>query len=177
MLFQWSLVFEGWIHQGPRTETISSSSHNSRLNNRTQPNTTAQFIPLPLYQTEPHRSTLLYDFPLVPRPITLPMRKTADAKKKNSVNKRINVYHDKACTDHKWIQWSSRPSITRFQSKTSQHLCWCIPPFYSLYSAVYLVPTVFPTQDVQTVGANNLLRNLISHANLISCTLFKVCLI
>lgn len=29
------------------------------------------------------------------------------------------------------------------------------------------------SQDVQTVGANDLLRNLISHTNLISYTLFK----
>lgn len=36
-----------------------------------------------------------------------------------------------------------------------------------------LVPAVFMSQDVQTVGANNLLRNLISHTNLISYTLFK----
>lgn len=41
-------------------------------------------------------------------------------------------------------------------------------------AAVCLVLTAFsPSQDVQTVGANNLLRNLISHTNLISCTLFK----
>lgn len=38
MLFQWSLVFQRWIHQRPRTETISSSSHNGKLNKGTQHN-------------------------------------------------------------------------------------------------------------------------------------------
>lgn len=42
-----------------------------------------------------------------------------------------------------------------------------------LYSTLYLGLTIFASQDVQTVGDKNLLRNLISHANLISYTLFK----
>lgn len=35
ILFQWSLVSEGEIHQSLRIETIFHSSHNSKLNNRT----------------------------------------------------------------------------------------------------------------------------------------------
>lgn len=42
----------------------------------------------------------------------------------------------------------------------------------SLFFIVFRINNIL-TQDVQTVGANNLLRSLISHTNLISCTLFK----